>query len=128
MNTSRSGSCDTTEDSGTVRDFAATIFFTFSLCAALLLVSCNNNDVPPAGIPQAKQAVAPSSPAPPSSTTALSLPLNFEHRTGDLDEMVKRRNIRVLVLLNPIRFFYDKGMPRGAVYEALEEFQKFANK
>jgi membrane-bound lytic murein transglycosylase MltF len=58
----------------------------------------------------------------------LSLPLNFEHRTGDLDEMVKRRNIRVLVLLNPIGFFYDKGMPRGAVYEALEEFQKFVNK
>ena len=42
--------------------------------------------------------------------------------------MVKARNIRALVVLNPIGFFYDKGMPRGAIYEALEEFQKFVNK
>ena len=41
--------------------------------------------------------------------------------------MVKSRNIRALVLLNPIGFFYDKGQPRGVMYEALEEFQKFAN-
>jgi hypothetical protein len=31
------------------------------------------------------------------------------------------------VILNPIGFFYDKGTPRGAIYEALEEFQKFVN-
>ena len=42
--------------------------------------------------------------------------------------MVKARNIRALVVLNPIGFFYDRGMPRGAIYEALEEFQKFVNK
>src|ERR1700751_4161058 len=42
--------------------------------------------------------------------------------------MVKRRNIRALVILNPIGFFYDKGHPRGAIYESLEEFQRFANK
>src|SRR5271169_4315792 len=42
--------------------------------------------------------------------------------------MVKARNIRALVVLNPIGFFYDKGMPRGAIFEALEEFQKFVNK
>ena len=37
----------------------------------------------------------------------------FARRTGDLDEMVKSRNIRALVLLNPIGFFYDKGQPQG---------------
>jgi membrane-bound lytic murein transglycosylase MltF len=58
----------------------------------------------------------------------LSLPINFQRRTTDLDDMVKARNIRALVVLNPIGFFYDKGMPRGAIYEALEEFQKFVNK
>lgn len=42
--------------------------------------------------------------------------------------MVKRRSIRVLVIPNPIGFFYDRGQPRGAIYEGLEEFQKFANK
>ena len=41
--------------------------------------------------------------------------------------MVKRRNIRALVILNPIGFFYEKGQPRGVMYEALREFQRFAN-
>jgi membrane-bound lytic murein transglycosylase MltF len=41
--------------------------------------------------------------------------------------MVKQRNIRAPVILNPIGFFYDKGQPRGVMYEALEEFQNFAN-
>jgi membrane-bound lytic murein transglycosylase MltF len=55
------------------------------------------------------------------------LPTNFGRRTDDLDEMVKQRNIRALVILNPIGFFYNKGQPRGVMYEALEEFQRFAN-
>ena len=42
--------------------------------------------------------------------------------------MVKRRNIRALVLLGPISFFYDKGHPRGVMYEALQELQSFLNK
>jgi hypothetical protein len=33
-----------------------------------------------------------------------------------------------IVTINPIGFFYDNGVPRGLVYETLEEFQKFANK
>ena len=42
--------------------------------------------------------------------------------------MVRRRNIRALVLLNPIGFFYDNGLPRGLMYEALQELQSFTNK
>jgi membrane-bound lytic murein transglycosylase MltF len=41
--------------------------------------------------------------------------------------MVKKRNVRALVILNPIGFFYDKGQPRGVMYEAMEELQKFVN-
>jgi membrane-bound lytic murein transglycosylase MltF len=41
--------------------------------------------------------------------------------------MVKRRSIRALLILSPIAFFYDKGQPRGVMFESLEEFQKFAN-
>jgi membrane-bound lytic murein transglycosylase MltF len=63
-----------------------------------------------------------------ASSNSLSLPLHFDRHTDDLDEMVKRRNIRALVIMNPIGFFYDNGQPRGASYESLEEFQKFANK
>ncbi len=33
-----------------------------------------------------------------------------------------------LVLISPIAFFYDKGHPRGIVYEALEELQSVINK
>jgi membrane-bound lytic murein transglycosylase MltF len=57
----------------------------------------------------------------------MTLPASFGRHTGDLDEMVKGRNIRALVILDPISFFYDEGEPRGVMYEALEEFQKFAN-
>ena len=54
--------------------------------------------------------------------------MNFAKRTGDLDEMVKHRSIRALVMMNPIGFFYERGIPKGALYESLEELQKFANK
>jgi hypothetical protein len=41
----------------------------------------------------------------------LVLPLNFSRRTGDLDEMVKQRNIRALVVNSRTGFFYDQGQP-----------------
>ena len=63
----------------------------------------------------------------PNSTGGLALPLNFAKHTGDLDDMMKRRTIRALVLINPIGFFYKNGLPKGANYEALEEFEKFVN-
>jgi membrane-bound lytic murein transglycosylase MltF len=53
--------------------------------------------------------------------------MGLTRNTGDLDAMVKRREIRALVVLSPISFFYDKGLPKGIVYEALQEFQKFTN-
>ena len=37
----------------------------------------------------------------------LVLPTSFGRRTGDLDEMVKDRRIRALVVINPIGFFYS---------------------
>jgi hypothetical protein len=41
--------------------------------------------------------------------------------------MVKRRTIRALVIIDPIGFFYDGGLPGGAMYEALQAFQSFIN-
>jgi membrane-bound lytic murein transglycosylase MltF len=98
------------------------------LSLALLLISCGKKEAAPQGADQTKQQAAGSGPTSSTETNALLLPLHFDHHTGDLDEMVKERNIRALVILNPIGFFYDKGRPRGAIYESLEEFQKFANK
>jgi membrane-bound lytic murein transglycosylase MltF len=57
----------------------------------------------------------------------LTLPTGFGKRTGDLDEMVKERSIRALVIVNAIGFFYSGGKPEGIQYEALQEFEKFAN-
>ncbi len=51
----------------------------------------------------------------------------FARRTGDLDHMVKQRNIRAIVLINPIGFFYSNGHPMGAMYEALRELETFVN-
>lgn len=58
----------------------------------------------------------------------LVLPVSFQRRTGDLDVMLKERNIRALILLNPISFFYDHGKPRGIMYEALDELERYVNR
>jgi membrane-bound lytic murein transglycosylase MltF len=99
------------------------------LLAISVLIDCGKKETTPATTEHAKQQVPLiSSPdEPPAPSSGMVLPTSFGHRTGDLDEMVKARNIRALVILNPIGFFYDKGQPRGVMYEALEEFQKFAN-
>jgi len=46
---------------------------------------------------------------------------------GDLDGMVERRAIRVLVVHGGPQFFYDNGKPRGMVVELLTRFQKQVN-
>ncbi len=99
------------------------------VCALLLLIACDKKDATlQAGTDRTRQQAVAPSPTSSTETKALLLPLHFEQHTGDLEEMVKRHNIRALVILNPIGFFYDKGRPRGAIYESLEEFQRFANR
>ena len=47
--------------------------------------------------------------------------------TGDLDEMIKRRAIRVGVTFNRTHYFIDKGQERGLTYEALKSFETDLN-
>ena len=106
--------------------------FLVLLLGLSLSIACGKKVEPTAGTETAKQptssALAVSSPdEPPAPASGTTFPQAFGRRTGDLDEMVKSRNIRALVILSPIGFFYDKGLPKGVSYEALEEFQKFAN-
>jgi len=61
------------------------------------------------------------------SHSALTLPTSFGRRSGDLDQMIKNRTIRVLVIINPIGFFYTEGRPQGVQYELLQEFETFLN-
>jgi len=63
-----------------------------------------------------------------SESARLILPMPYGQYTGDLDGMIKRRNIRALVMINPIGFFYDHGHPMGAIYDAMRQFQTYINK
>ncbi len=109
--------------------------FLFVLAAFFLplVLSCSKKAAPPAATEQAAQPETPSSSPgtsddqPPAPANDVALPKAFGRSTTDLDDMLKRRNIRALVMINPIGFFYDKGHPQGVMYEALEEFQKFVN-
>ena len=47
--------------------------------------------------------------------------------TGDFDEMVKRRAIRVGVTFNRTHYFIDQGQERGITYEALKSLETDLN-
>ncbi len=47
--------------------------------------------------------------------------------TGDFDEMVKRRVIRVAVTFNRTHYFIDKGQQRGLAYESIKQFEDDLN-
>src|SRR6188768_3499405 len=47
--------------------------------------------------------------------------------TGDFDDMVKRRAIRVGVTFNRTHYFIDLGQERGITYEALKSFENDLN-
>ena len=105
---------------------------------------CSKKEPPAATKAETPQPAAPGPPAPAAASLIppeevseasaatpsgkLVLPVSFERRTGDLDVMMKERNIRALVLLNPISFFYDQGKPRGMTCETLDVFERYVNK
>jgi len=57
--------------------------------------------------------------------TNLPLP---EAWIGDLDGMLERRMVRVLVPYNKMLYFHDKGRERGIVHDAGMELQKWLNR
>ena len=77
------------------------------------------------GQPDAKQP-AQTGELPPALADA-SGPLGLH--TGDLDDMQKRRMIRVAVFLNKTHYFIDaNGQPRGISYDLLTDFERFVNR
>lgn len=107
-------------------------FLCSSALLILLLSGCSREPPesktagsPPAATPSASQA-APSpaptdEPLPPlAQESALSEDVRAELNesfTGDLDEMVKRRRVRIGVPYNRTFYFIDKGTQRGVAYE-----------
>jgi membrane-bound lytic murein transglycosylase MltF len=84
----------------------------------------------PAATPET--APAPDGPIAPTASPYDSLPeavraIMDKPFTGDLDEMIKRRSIRVGVTFNRTHYFIDKGQERGATYEALKLFETELN-
>jgi membrane-bound lytic murein transglycosylase MltF len=77
------------------------------------LIGCSKKEFPRQAAPAPKEVVA--------------LPAPFGIHTDDLDEMLKRRNIRALVMIDPIDFFYSDGRPMGALYEGMQDFESFIN-
>lgn len=71
-------------------------------------------------------------PAKPSDSKALgsaTLPNVTDIKwTGDLDGMVKRRIIRVLVPYSKTLYFIDRGIQRGLVYDSFRMFENDLNK
>jgi membrane-bound lytic murein transglycosylase MltF len=59
---------------------------------------------------------------------ALALPVIEKPWTGDLDGMIKRRRIRVLVPYNRTMYFLDKGAQKGLAYDAFTMFESELNK
>ena len=88
-------------------------------------------DVPaPPNLPTSRVADAPL-PLPPSPYDSLPeglakiLDLPF---TGDFDEMVKRRVIRVGTVFNRTHYFVDRGQERGLAYEGFKRFEDDLNR
>ena len=112
----------------TVRLLMAALF-----TAVVFVVSSCGKKQAPAVPAQETKSEAPGALVPAENAAAtgaggkLVLPTGFGKRTADLDEMVRERSIRALVIVNPIGFFYMQGRPQGIQYEALQEFEKFVN-
>jgi membrane-bound lytic murein transglycosylase MltF len=72
---------------------------------------------------------APNKPGTPPAQKAYSLAdLTQQKFTGDLDGMIQRRLIRVLVTYSRTHYFVDKGTQRGLTYDAFRLFEDDLNK
>ena len=100
--------------------------------SALLLVGCSKKQAPaesatPSSATETARNASPPAAAQETTNANIKLPTPFGKYTDDLDAMLKRRNIRALVILNPIDFFYSGGHPMGVEYEALRDLEKYVN-
>jgi membrane-bound lytic murein transglycosylase MltF len=114
------------------------------LVASLMIGGCGGDSKPSPSTAPAQAAA--SSPAAPENDNAadaaedaalesappLELHENYTQLLGphldDLDAMLKRRVIRVLVVQSKLFYFIDQGQQRGVTYDALKMFEAELNK
>jgi membrane-bound lytic murein transglycosylase MltF len=101
------------------------------VCVAVAFAAaCSGQDsasAPPSAAAAADEATIPPTASPydalpPAVRAALEQPAS-----GDLDEMIKRRAIRVGVTFNRTHYFIDKGQERGITFESLKSFENDLN-
>src|SRR6185436_2916567 len=101
------------------------------LLAAATACSGEREAAPPrataAGIPPAADAPIPDTASPLDALPNAVKSVVDKPFTGDFDERVKRRAIRVGVTFNRTHYFVDKGQERGLTYEALKSFEDDLN-
>jgi len=66
---------------------------------------------------------------PPSADDPFTVPAErlAETWTGDLDGMIERRVLRAAVPYGGYQYYYEKGVPKGAVWEMLKRLEKHLN-
>ncbi len=104
----------------------------FRLClavaaGALTLAGCGGTSPAPAPGTQAPSASEPAPPAPETPPDTIAELIQRERWTGDLDGIVKRRYLRVLVIPDKMYFFFDGQQMHGVTYDAMREFETFFN-
>lgn len=116
--------------------------FVIALIVSILVCSCSRESAPAKPAPQSGAARAPAgveSDLPPADGTPARdtsappalpsvLDLVIEPHTGDLDEILKRRQIRMLVATDRTHFFFDGGEQKGVTADAIAEFDRWINK
>ena len=112
------------QNTDTVRFLAAL------LPAALVLAGCGNPD---AVTRPAQEPPAASAPAPVKAQERIAPDDDARGRlnekwAGDLDGMLERRYIRVLVIPDKMHYFFDGAELKGVTYDAMREFESFVNK
>ena len=97
-----------------------------AILTVLLAGGCSRKEPAKESAAPPPAAAAPSVPeAPPANLTDR---LSREKFTGDLDAMLKRRFIRVLVVADRTSIMFDGVQMRGAMYDGLREFEAVLNK
>jgi len=95
--------------------------FSAALTATLLLLA--------AGAGAQAPAKPPTKAAAPSAQTDYALPdITAKKWTGDLDGMIKRRQVRILVPYSKTFYFVDRGTQRGLAYDVGRVFEEDLNK
>ena len=77
-----------------------------------------------------KTAPSGSSQAPSDQTKApiVALPIKANQRTGDLDDLVKRRVIRIAVPYSKTQYYVIEGVQHGIAYEGGKAFEDYLNR